>query len=180
MCRLSAGLGHGCITNTHWILERDTREKPSSGKSGQYREPPGYTQPMEFQQWALTDSALLQGDLNPHPAGDAFLRAFGTSGSLRKRSHFPLYSNKQTKHFSFCSKVGCDLVSHTETPERRRNSVSLPQSELTRTPRQGWIQHGRFSPQLPSQAPGTAPQQLPSQDTSRLESLEALGALFVC
>lgn len=113
--------------------------------------------PGEIQQQALTDSVLLQGDLSPHSVGDAFLHAFGTSGSLRKRSHFPLHSNKQTKHFCFCSKVGCDLVSHTKTSERRRNSMSLPESELTWTLRQGWIQHRRFSPQPPSQALGAVP-----------------------
>lgn len=118
--------------------QKDTRERPSSWKSGQHRKSLGGAQPMEFQQQALTDSALLQGDLNPH-SGDGFLHAFGTSGSLRKLSHFPLHSNKQTKHFCSCSKVGCNLVSHTETSERRRNSTSLPQSELTWTPRQAWI-----------------------------------------
>lgn len=133
---LSSGLGHGCVT--HRILAKRHQGEAIQLEVWQHRKSLGGAQPMEFQQQALTDSALLQGDLNPH-SGDGFLHAFGTSGSLRKLSHFPLYSNKQTKHFCSCSKVGCNLVSHTETSERRRNSMSLLQSELTWTPRQAWI-----------------------------------------
>lgn len=111
--------------------------------------------------WSLTDPALLQGDLNSPPAGDAF------PWQLEETQSFSFYIQINKPRGS--TPVQSWAVTWFHTPERRRNSVSLPQSELT-----GMDPAQEILSLLPSQAPGAAAQQPPSQHTSRLQGLEQL------